>query len=314
MMNTSDFDFINPGRKSTAVEPREKVVRNGRGKCAAPLPAPRTPWLMANDGYRFLRIVENISQITCHRELFELLQSGEIQHFIPHQILISAWGDFDGPSLELDVISAIPGIRTGALNRCGIDGLLRDLYKRWLNHGQQPLLLASAMVERLEYPVCDCALHKFLQGVWSLLVHGVIDMRDGNVSLYLAFNASSIVNGHSVESFRLLVDPLITQIDVAFRRIAALNSPLLAEDRVSAANPRMLSLREEEILLLVSQGKTNGEISNILDISAFTVKNHIHRIMKKLDAANRTEAVVNYRQIGIQVQRKKPREKQLLTA
>jgi len=42
---------------------------------------------------RFLHIVQSSSRITRHYELFLLLQ-GAVQHFIPHEILISAWGDF----------------------------------------------------------------------------------------------------------------------------------------------------------------------------------------------------------------------------
>jgi len=39
-------------------------------------------------------------------------------------------------------------------------------------------------------------------------------------------------------------------------------------------------------------------------IGSFTVNNHVQRIMKKLDAANRTEAVAKYRQEGLRARRK----------
>lgn len=55
-----------------------------------------------------------------------------------------------------------------------------------------------------------------------------------------------------------------------------------------------LSAREVEILARVAEGKTNVEISRVLDISPFTVKNHVQRILKKLGASNRTEAAVRY--------------------
>jgi DNA-binding CsgD family transcriptional regulator len=156
---------------------------------------------------------------------------------------------------------------------------------------------------------CDCALHKFLQGGWSLMVHGVIDMRDGNVSLYLALNTGSIANGHSVERFRGMVGPLITQIDAAFRRIAVLKSHRIAAVQRSSAMSPTLSPREKELLLLLSNGSSNAEISRILAISVNTVKNHIRRILQKLNAANRTEAVTNYRQMDMRSQRNLPSEK-----
>lgn len=63
-----------------------------------------------------------------------------------------------------------------------------------------------------------------------------------------------------------------------------------------AVNAFALSAREEEIIARVAQGRTNLEISRILAISPFTVKNHVQRIIKKIGASNRTEAAVRYLQ------------------
>ena len=57
-----------------------------------------------------------------------------------------------------------------------------------------------------------------------------------------------------------------------------------------------LSAREEEIIAWVAKGRTNAEISRILAISPFTVKNHVQRVIKKLGASNRTEAAVRHLQ------------------
>lgn len=50
-----------------------------------------------------------------------------------------------------------------------------------------------------------------------------------------------------------------------------------------------LTPRESEIALLVAQGKGNKEISNKLYITEGTVKNHLTRIMSKLELENRTQ-------------------------
>ena len=52
-----------------------------------------------------------------------------------------------------------------------------------------------------------------------------------------------------------------------------------------------LSTREAEVLRWVAMGKTNPEISLILEISLFTVKNHLQRLFKKLDVTNPAQAV-----------------------
>jgi DNA-binding CsgD family transcriptional regulator len=50
-----------------------------------------------------------------------------------------------------------------------------------------------------------------------------------------------------------------------------------------------ISQREEEIIRLVSKGKSNQEISNALYISLQTVKHHIHSIYRKLSIKNRVQ-------------------------
>ena len=67
-------------------------------------------------------------------------------------------------------------------------------------------------------------------------------------------------------------------------------------------NPRAehrLTLRHREILGLVAEGMTNKEIGNRLHISDQTVKNHMVNIMNKLDAHDRTHAVVLAYRIGL---------------
>lgn len=55
-----------------------------------------------------------------------------------------------------------------------------------------------------------------------------------------------------------------------------------------------LSKRELEILELISWGYSDKEIACNLNISARTVQTHVNRIVIKLNARNRTNAVANY--------------------
>ena len=50
-----------------------------------------------------------------------------------------------------------------------------------------------------------------------------------------------------------------------------------------------ISQREQEIIRLVSKGKSNKEISDRLYISLQTVKNHVHSIYRKLNVRNRVQ-------------------------
>ena len=59
------------------------------------------------------------------------------------------------------------------------------------------------------------------------------------------------------------------------------------------------SKREKQVLELLGEGKTNRDIGATLFISESTVKFHVHAILSKLDASNRTEAVSIAAQHGI---------------
>lgn len=69
----------------------------------------------------------------------------------------------------------------------------------------------------------------------------------------------------------------------------------LANNRMTAG----LSPREREILELVAKGLTNKEVANTLQISQFTVRNHLNHITEKLEASDRTEAIFVALQTGL---------------
>jgi DNA-binding CsgD family transcriptional regulator len=63
----------------------------------------------------------------------------------------------------------------------------------------------------------------------------------------------------------------------------------------SAAHPSggqsVLTVREMDILKWIYLGKSNFEIGAILKISPLTVKNHVQKILRKLNVVNRTQAI-----------------------
>jgi DNA-binding NarL/FixJ family response regulator len=76
---------------------------------------------------------------------------------------------------------------------------------------------------------------------------------------------------------------------IARRVITSFHKPI--EDLVLL---KKLSQRENEILKLLSQGFLYKEIASNLGIKEGTVKQHAHKIYKKLQVNNRTEAIRKY--------------------
>ena len=60
-----------------------------------------------------------------------------------------------------------------------------------------------------------------------------------------------------------------------------------------------LTARELEVLGLLAAGRSNRRIAAELVVTLDTVKKHVGRVLNKLGAANRTEAVARARQFGL---------------
>ncbi|HEY2083185.1 MAG TPA: response regulator transcription factor [Verrucomicrobiae bacterium] len=83
--------------------------------------------------------------------------------------------------------------------------------------------------------------------------------------------------------------PMTSQI--ARRVIESFRQKAKVRDESESAR---LSVREEQILLLLSQGYSNKLIADKLDLSVDTVCSHLKHVFNKLHVNSRTEAVVRY--------------------
>jgi DNA-binding NarL/FixJ family response regulator len=86
----------------------------------------------------------------------------------------------------------------------------------------------------------------------------------------------------------------------AYATVGALAGALHRSNRLPLPLPLapipddLLSKRELEVLAKIAEGWTNAEIADRLVIAESTVKSHVKNILRKLGAANRTEAVCWY--------------------
>ena len=93
--------------------------------------------------------------------------------------------------------------------------------------------------------------------------------------------------------------------DVQGFRLAAPGEPgdVTVTDTAARAEPidgdLILTASEAEVMILLAEGASNKEIARRLGISVHTAKFHVGRILDKLDATGRTNAVAHAARLGV---------------
>jgi len=255
---------------------------------------------------RYHQVVSHSELVRSHLDVLVWLQ-GDMQQFLPHEIMIAAWGDFSTGAVQHDVISAMSGVRSLASNPATLTPLLMNLFERWANLGKVPLAINSGDEGfLLDGSGLQCALGRALQTMRSAIVHCICDARGSHDCLYVTFSTQV----RSDASMRGAMSVVLPFIDLALRQIQHLPHQVptanvgasvgVAGDSSVAQHlveEHDLTEREMQILDWVAKGKTNPEIGSILNISAFTVKNHMQRMFKKLNVTNRAQAVAKFNAI-----------------
>lgn len=220
---------------------------------------------------RYSRIIQEGISVRRHFDLLKWLQ-GEMQYYLPHEIMLATWGNFSSNFIRYDVVSSLPGVQTAHLAPEKFLPELRGLYKLWVDSGKLPCASGGGL---------NRPLFGFLQGMRSSTLHGISDKRGHHDCLYVFYSSKAELSSSTLSAMEIL----LPYLDNALRRVEPVShhSAESEDDR--------LSERENEIMDWVKIGKSNDEIASILSISCYTVKNHIQHIFKKLNVYNRLQAV-----------------------
>jgi RNA polymerase sigma factor (sigma-70 family) len=105
---------------------------------------------------------------------------------------------------------------------------------------------------------------------------------------------------HTIAAGDALLSPSVTSRVI--ERMAQQPEPDASRD----ARLEELTAREREVLELVARGLSNGEIAEELVIGESTVKTHVKRILAKLDARDRVQAVIFAYETGLTPPRSGP--------
>ncbi len=241
--------------------------------------------LNSQDREHLLFTIEESLKIS-QRFQFFLWAQGALQGLILHETLLCAYGDMAKRQFKHELFSdALLDSEVEQKIVHPVHGLLPRLIELWLHDGGKPCLFHLDAESATALHSGRQQLGSDLQrcGFDHVAAHGVRQVQSDYGSFFVFIGTAP----HSLRAGYLL-ELLMPYLHAALHRILADESSVQSVE-ILVSNP--LSMRERQVLQWVRSGKSNKEIAHILGISPLTVKNHVHKILRKLKVSNRAQAV-----------------------
>jgi len=242
--------------------------------------------LGAADSAVLLASIVSAAQVRRRYQFFVWTQA-QLQQVLPHGVLVCGMARANGCGMFFDHFYSRP-IQPSTLARLchPPQGIVAELAENWRARGCEPMVVARGdgfdAVSKLANELHGLALG-------DAVVHGIPS--EHHVSgAHALFAAVSLQSTPATRELRL-VQALVPSMFGAYCRALMREEPEHGASRDMTEPGAGLSDREIQILRWVRDGKSNHEIGAILSISPLTVKNHMQRILRKLQASNRTQAV-----------------------
>jgi transcriptional regulator EpsA len=213
---------------------------------------------------------------------------GLLQGLIPHVALVSALRVGEPMSFRVDAFStSVPDASVLGDLLLRDAATLPDLIAAWKQRAFRPSVRTiDELAGSFGAGPLTQELNRF--GAGSLLAHGSHDVGGEVSSLFLFIREARSFTEREIYLAELVAPFLQAAVVRSQTKLDEIAVDELREAPVGAA---VLTDREREILHWVYLGKSNAEIGSILEISPLTVKNHVQKILRKLDVVNRAQAV-----------------------
>lgn len=252
--------------------------------------------LSATQAEAIVRLVESAPQVRRRYQFYAWAQT-HLQTLLPHPVAVCGAYRRQQRTLAFEALHSVvlPAPLLAVLTDSG-GPLLRPACAAWIEGRGRPLALELSGLAGEAHD----AGRRLRQscGTSTLLVHGVSrPQRPAELeTLFLFACTAPTANAPLL----LHLDLLLPHLHSTWLRVVATESdmpgPGAAPGPAAAPDPAALQRqpiteRERQILAWVREGKSNHEIAVQLAISPLTVKNHVQKILRKLGAANRAQAV-----------------------
>lgn len=230
-----------------------------------------------------VRAIESSAQVRRRYQFFVWLQT-QLHALLPHTV--AACGAYHRGRRELAFEVFQSTMLPDAVLHLMADArspLMLGLVGRWME------ARGRAVVVDLNEPGLPLAAG---QALGAVIVHGVSrPQRPAELESFFVFAQP----GQSVGPDRVLhLELLLPHLHATFLRVQATEQEMNNQPPPAPSRPGQVATvteRERQILGWVREGKSNQQIGELLGISPLTVKNHIQKILRKLGASNRAQAV-----------------------
>lgn len=240
--------------------------------------------LAAPDREKFLMVVDASLKVGRRHQFFNWAH-GTMQTLLPHEILVCALRMPLSNSFKIDCFSSVPLDAAGKKFLLKTEGgLIPNLVRIWQQGHRLPVSYPRKPAAAVDLSVL---MPEFARLPFSnLLAHGACDSAGEPSSFFCLLGVPETPAVRQIYLLRVLTPYLHTAWMCA-------HVDLPCEPAVEKTPPGkcVLTARQFEVVQWVHEGKSNHEISLILEISPLTVKTHVQRILRKLNVCNRTQAV-----------------------
>lgn len=243
----------------------------------------------------FMEVIAESLRVSQRSHLFNWLQGG-FQYLVGHEVMIFGIKSQDNESYQFEYFASTRYFSDDKFNDVvnSISGLASQAIKIW-NETWCPYFVSNqeSAATYSSYTVTNADAEELKQSeLNNFIVHGFGDNNSKISSVVIL--ARLHPQPHAVQANML--ELIMPHLHCALLKVTSSKHTYVLNHSTAF---KTVTKRESEILQWLSIGKTNWEISAILEISPLTVKNHVQNLLRKLDVQNRGQAVVKAAKFGL---------------
>jgi len=243
----------------------------------------------------FMDVISESLRISQRTHLFNWLQGG-FQSLVGHEIMIFGIKSSENDPYTFEYFTSSRYFGDAQFNAVieQDTGLISQVLKLWrkttlplfVNNQDKPIQLGNYTVINFDQNVLINSELK------NFVIHGFGHNHSKLSSIVIFARLHKQAN----TAYAHMLELIMPHLHCALIRVTS------NRDNASASADnlgRLITKRESEVLQWLHMGKTNWEISTILDISPLTVKNHVQNVIRKLSVLNRSQAAVKAAKLGL---------------